>query len=138
MSCPGGGQNFSARTSRGAGFQRADVEGGQFFSAPESRNSSAPPVPINNDRSLRFTYNYDCTRDEKNVYDKKKMERPICYSFFICKRRIIFLEVVIIIFFFLFFLFEGGGKRVHSSDHGIPYCNSWLWLHGNQLGSRLV
>ncbi len=40
------------RLRGGASFQRTDVEGGQVFSAPESRNSSAPPVPINNDRSL--------------------------------------------------------------------------------------
>ena len=39
----------------GASFQRADAEGGQVFSAPEFRNSSAPPVPINNDRSLKPT-----------------------------------------------------------------------------------
>ncbi len=47
-----GGQNFSARTSRGADFQRADVEGGHNFSAPESENSSAPLVAVNNERSL--------------------------------------------------------------------------------------
>ncbi len=53
----GGGQNFSARTLRGgADFQRADVEGGQDFSAPESENSSAPLVAVNNERSLRKTW----------------------------------------------------------------------------------
>ena len=54
MSCRGGGK-ISVRGLRGgASFQRADAERGQVFSAPESRNSSAPPVPINNDRSLKI------------------------------------------------------------------------------------
>ena len=51
--CRGGGGKISVHGLRGgADFQRADFEGGQDFSAPESENSSAPLVAVHNERSL--------------------------------------------------------------------------------------
>ena len=50
----GGGKISVHRLRGGTSFQSADTEGGQIFSVPESRNSSTPQVPINNDRSLNF------------------------------------------------------------------------------------
>ncbi len=61
IGCWGGGKISVHVLREGARFQCAGAEGGQDFSAPESENSSIPPVHFNNDRSLiaRWVRNVD-------------------------------------------------------------------------------